>query len=357
VGGDEHSSPVVDVDPWLESLPSAASLWPVDHGRMGGGVAPATAPLAPPPSPWDVPPEAPVLDAEAAAGRRPAHRRRLAAAGVIVLAGMGLGWVLSPGGGPGLVGTRGSALAMGVAGEAAEHVAMSHLGATTVPPTTVPVVTVPPTISPTEALPVSPPPTVLSPATPSVTTPLVAPPTTGRKHGHRGSSAAAPLVSQVPSTVVQIASELIAQLNIQGAGSVHVPNSANNVALLATWMANEGGLWANNPLNTDLGAGQYPHQFSSGGQDTGTPIYPSMHVGVVNAAATLLGNPAYAQIVARLSQGSAPCLSFANAVIHSPWAASHYGYDTSRFCSATPSQAVVPRNHPGGGHHGHHSKG
>ena len=355
MGGDEHSSPVVDVDPWLESLPSVAPLWPADQSRADMVALPAVAPVAPA-SPWDLPPVA-VFEDDGDAGGRRVPRRRLVAVGAVVLAGMALGWVLSPGGGPGLVGTRGSALAFGVAGEAAEHAAMSHIGATTVPPATAPA-SVPPTVPAAAAPPAGPPAaSPISPAPPAVTTPLAAPPGGGGQRSRHGRPSSTPLVSQVPSDVAQIASELIAQIDVQAAGSVHVPDSANNIALLATWMANEGGLWANNPLNTDLGAGQYPHQISSGGQDTGTPIFPSMHLGVVSAAATLLGNPAYAQIVARLAQGSASCVSFATAVIHSPWAASHYGYDTSRFCSAAPSQAVVPRNHAGGGRHGHHRKG
>lgn len=366
MGGDEHSSPGVDVDPWLESLPSTVPLWPAGDDVAAAGTRPVaavaspspwTATIAPPPSsPWDVPAIAPVGDVaggEDAGARRPWHHRRMVAAGAIVLAGMGLGWVLSPGGGSGLVGKRGAAMALGAAGEVAEHVAQSHAGATTVP-----VVTAPPLVPGTEAVASTVPTTVpVSAAAPSVITPIVLP-ATGRHRGHHRASSqtlsasTGAALAQVPPDVAQIASDLIAQIDTQGAGRVHVPDSATNIVLLARWMANEGGLWANNPLNTDLHAGQYPHQFSSSGQDTGTPIYPSMHVGVVNAAATLLGNSAYAPILKSLESRFASCLSFATAVIHSPWAASHYEYDTSRFCSATPSQAVVPRNRPGRGRHG-----
>lgn len=114
-------------------------------------------------------------------------------------------------------------------------------------------------------------------------------------------------------------------------------------------MANEGGLWANNPLNSDLYADRYPHQFN-GSDDTGTPIYPSMSVGIQAAAETLVGNPAYAPILRALSSGHVACVTFAQAVVDSPWAASHYEYNTARFCSGQ-----VPALQLGPGHGGRHN--
>ncbi len=117
-----------------------------------------------------------------------------------------------------------------------------------------------------------------------------------------------------------------------------VPMTADNVTLLERWMANEGGLWADNPLNTSLDAGRYPHEYTSTGGDTGEPIFPSMSVGLAATATTLLSNPSYGRIVALLRSGHPSCLSFARAVIRSPWASSHYEHNTARFCgSAAPA--------------------
>lgn len=136
-----------------------------------------------------------------------------------------------------------------------------------------------------------------------------------------------------------VASELISAIDEQSGGSYDIPASADNVALLVRWMSNEGGLWANNPLNTSLDAARHPHQFTTAGVNTGIPIFPTMHAGVVATATTLLDYGAYAGILKTLSSGSASCSAFARQVIRSPWAASHYGHDPARFCSASPSSA------------------
>ena len=211
---------------------------------------------------------------------------------------------------------------------------------------TTPLVTVPPTSSTTAVATTDPSTTAPTPSTsapapaptgaPVTTAPAVLPRAAGRRHRgpgagrHRGTT-----TSAQPSSAEadRVAVQLIAALNLQGRGGGRVPATGDNVALLARWMTNEGGLWADNPLNTSLDAGDYPHQFSSGGQDTGIPIFPTMAAGVRATATTLLSNAAYSRIVRLLRNGAAPCLSFAKAVIASPWASSHYGYDTSRFCA------------------------
>jgi hypothetical protein len=164
------------------------------------------------------------------------------------------------------------------------------------------------------------------------------------------------------STVAgQFALGLIAALDTRATGAVDISATPGNVALLEAWMANEGGLWADNPLNTSLDAARYPHQFTSSGLDTGIPIYPSLGVGIEETATTLLSNPSYARILTVLDHRSATCVAFASAVIESPWAASHYGYDPSGFCpadgvpdlDASLRGAVRPRSHrpgPGGRH-------
>ncbi len=112
-----------------------------------------------------------------------------------------------------------------------------------------------------------------------------------------------------------------------------IPVTADNVSLLERWMANEGGLWANNPLNTSVNAAEYPHQRTANGQDTGIPIFSNMSTGIQATAATLLSNPSYARILRVLRSGSSSCQAFATAVIRSPWASGHYGHDPSGFCS------------------------
>jgi hypothetical protein len=139
-------------------------------------------------------------------------------------------------------------------------------------------------------------------------------------------------------TTAQVAAGLIRSVNQQSNGTERIPVTADNVSLLGRWMANEGGLWADNPLNTSLDSAAYQHQFTTSGEDTGIPIFPSMTAGIGATAATLLSNQAYARILQVLKSGKTSCLSFATAVIQSPWASSHYGYNTARFCSGT----IVP---------------
>ena len=139
-----------------------------------------------------------------------------------------------------------------------------------------------------------------------------------------------------------MAAGLVSAIDARAQGAYAIAPTAGNVSMLDAWMANEGGLWADNPLNTSLDASRYPHQFTSGGQDTGIPIFPTIGVGIDATAATLLGNRAYADILGVLNTGTGSCAAFARAVIQSPWAASHYGWDTSRFCGATGGSTPVP---------------
>jgi hypothetical protein len=147
-----------------------------------------------------------------------------------------------------------------------------------------------------------------------------------------------------PTTEAQVAENLIAAIDAQSKGAYAIAASPGNVSLLESWMANEGGLWADNPLNTSLDAARYPHQFTTGGDDTGIPIFPDIQIGVEATATTLLSNGAYASILGVLGQGDADCEAFARAVIDSPWATSHYGHDPARFCgpTATSGTSSVP---------------
>lgn len=190
-------------------------------------------------------------------------------------------------------------------------------------------------------------------------TPSVAPPPTSQP-SPRPAPSLRPAVSPgaVPSVVVQappgaagVAAALIVAVNRQSGGRESIPVTPENVVLIDRWMANEGGLWADNPLNTSHSASGRPHQYTAGGQDTGIPIFSSMSVGVEANAATLLGNPRYARILRVLSSGSASCITFADAVIRSPWASGHYDHDPSGFCSGR----ITPRRRTGPGRHAHTS--
>lgn len=159
-------------------------------------------------------------------------------------------------------------------------------------------------------------------------------------------AAASPAVG--PGTTAQVAAGLIRAVNQQSKGTEGIPVTTDNVSLLNRWMANEGGLWANNPLNTSLDSAAYPHEFTTSGEDTGLPIFPSLSTGIAATAATLLSNPSYTRILGVLKSGRTSCLSFATAVIQSPWASGHYGYDTTRFCSGSivpPGRRVQGHRH------------
>lgn len=214
------------------------------------------------------------------------------------------------------------------------------------PATTIPVqTTLPaPTLPTATTVPVSDPTSTSTTTAPVETT---IPPSSTSSTAAQSSS---PVVSGTSGQVAQIAASIITSVDRLSGGRYKIPANSHNIALMESWMANEGGLWANNPLNSDLYASKYSHQFN-GSQDTGTPIYPSMTVGIQAAAETLLGNPAYTSILAALSSGSVNCVTFADAVIDSPWAASHYEYDPARFCSGDVPTLQLPAGQGRG--HGH----
>ena len=145
-----------------------------------------------------------------------------------------------------------------------------------------------------------------------------------------------------PTTEAQVAADIIGAVDARSGGRFAIVATPDNVALLETWMNNEGGLWADNPLNTSLDAARYPDQFTTAGADTGIPIFPDIQIGIDATANTLLSGLGYADILAVLSDGTATCGAFARAVIASPWAASHYGGDPARFCGASGASVTVP---------------
>jgi hypothetical protein len=174
---------------------------------------------------------------------------------------------------------------------------------------------------------------VTSVIAPTTTTPPAASPAPADAPRTKQHATLSP-VATVPSPAdAQAAVGLMAAINRQAGRQSAIPRTAENVSLLERWMANEGGLWADNPLNTSLDSAAYPHQFTTSGQDTGIPIFPSLASGLTATASTLLSNASYARILRILRSGRAPCLRFAKAVIQSPWASGHYHHDPAGFCS------------------------
>jgi hypothetical protein len=159
-----------------------------------------------------------------------------------------------------------------------------------------------------------------------------------------------------PVTESQVATDLIAAIDARSDAHYSIRPTPDNLSLLETWMDNEGGLWADNPLNTSLDAARYPHQVTTAGQNTGIPVFPTIKIGIDATATTLLSNHDYVGILWVLSEGSASCPTFARAVMATPWAASHYGGNPAHFCgstggSGTPGGATTAclRLRPAGG--------
>ncbi len=157
---------------------------------------------------------------------------------------------------------------------------------------------------------------------------------------------AGPGTAAADPTEAAVAARLIAAIDAASGGRYAIRATPDNVDLLETWMDNEGGLWADNPLNTSLDAARYPHQFTTTGVDTTIPIFPDIQIGIDATATTLLSSSAYRGILWTLSEGTATCGAFAQAVMASPWAASHYGDDASHFCDdqggpGTPGTVVT----------------
>ncbi len=138
-----------------------------------------------------------------------------------------------------------------------------------------------------------------------------------------------------PTTESQVATDLIAAIDARSAGRYSIRPTPDDLSLLESWMDNEGGLWADNPLNTSLDAARYPHQVTTSGQNTGIPVFPTIRIGIEATAATLLSNHDYVGILWVLSVGTASCETFARAVMATPWASSHYGGNPAHFCGTT----------------------
>lgn len=211
----------------------------------------------------------------------------------------------------------------------------------------------PPSTTPTT--PPSPAPGVM-PVTPSSdvsgTTSPVSAPTTSQPSPQRRptpSTTGPAQVGRATTGTAAVAVSLFSAIGLMSNGKYPIPGTANNINLVTRWVANEGGLWANNPLNTSHGSAAYPHQFTTSGQDTGIPIFPTLSSGIAATAATLLSNPSYGRVLRLLRSGAASCVSFARAVIRSPWASGHYGHDPVGFCSGriVPVRRGHRRHRPG----------
>jgi len=220
-----------------------------------------------------------------------------------------------------------------------------HTIASEAPPPPLPTTTIPQAAAP-GSMPIT------SSSDVSGPTSAVTPPTTNQPSPPRRPTLRTPGPAQVGSETTgaaAVAVSLFSAIGLTSNGKYSIPVTANNINLLTRWMANEGGLWANNPLNTSHGSAAYPHQVTTNGQDTGIPIFPSLSSGIAATAATLLSNPSYARILKLLGSGKASCVSFARAVMRSPWASGHYGHDPVGFCSGriTPVRPGHRRHHAG----------
>lgn len=117
-----------------------------------------------------------------------------------------------------------------------------------------------------------------------------------------------------------------AKLLLQDAG---IKPTTNDVGNIVRWMQNEEPSYnwydRNNPLNASLGTAS----------EMGLGTYPSLTVAAAYTAQMLhQGN--MSGIYQALAQ-NADTTKFARAVIYSPWASSHYGYNPGRFTGASPT--------------------
>lgn len=90
--------------------------------------------------------------------------------------------------------------------------------------------------------------------------------------------------------------------------TIHAPITAANVASIEAWARREGGGGANNPLNTTLGSKPGQPFFGQGSafNSVGVMNYPSMSVGIMATAQTILGG-GYGDVLAALRSGNGLC--------------------------------------------------
>lgn len=121
-----------------------------------------------------------------------------------------------------------------------------------------------------------------------------------------------------------------AQLVLEDGGA---PVTQSNINLMLTWMENENypANWAprNNPLNASLGTDS----------TDGTGGYQSLNESAYYTARMIFGQSNMSGIAAALGSGTATPAQFGQAVISSPWASSHYGYNLARFTHGAPGSS------------------
>lgn len=108
------------------------------------------------------------------------------------------------------------------------------------------------------------------------------------------------------------------------------PVTRRNVCFVMEWELREGGGFGNqaenNPLNVNPGAGAgWP-----GYNATGAWAFPDPRTGL-NYTVQTIRNGNYGAILGALGQGDDP-QGAANALMNSPWAGSHYGWDWTTGC-------------------------
>ena len=120
--------------------------------------------------------------------------------------------------------------------------------------------------------------------------------------------------------------------------AIGAPKSSGNVQVIYDWEVSEGGGGKYNPLNQGPVPG-HPELTTTGSQyGGGAADYASWSAGLQGAAAYLnMSN--FRAIKNALVSGNSSAAR--NAIINSPWAASHYGHGSSFSNEAVPGTATA----------------
>lgn len=122
------------------------------------------------------------------------------------------------------------------------------------------------------------------------------------------------------------------------------PTTQQNIDNMLVWMQNEEppSNWSdrNNPLNASLGTSAVD----------GTGSYPNLNTSAYYTAKMIFGQSNMISIANALATGTTDQGTFGEAVIQSPWASSHYGYNVGRFTGGAPSGSIpaAPGSNVGG---------
>lgn len=120
--------------------------------------------------------------------------------------------------------------------------------------------------------------------------------------------------------------------------AIGAPKSPGNVQVIYDWEVSEGAGGKYNPLNQGPTPG-HPEYTTTGSQyGGGAADYASWNAGMQGAVA-YLNMPNFKAIKTALVGGNSTAAR--NAIINSPWAASHYGHGSSFSNAAVPGEATA----------------